>query len=474
MSLSARFDVGGAGVDGVRGAPAGAACGRCHASESVAVLRGEALCAHCIVAFVTRRGRAALMGVPQLGHAVALALGGGACSSTAVDLAQGIMDCGRKRRWWADAIAVHVDVSSLSLLGEEGALAAHTRAVTCHALSAGLLTFVVPLECATEGAPLVAVRITPPRPPLPVEGGREGLKDPLLRSPLHEAAAVEPCADEALHALRAARADALAPHVSALLALFGNGSGPPSASADVRQHVLDGCIGRLAAEVAAALHVPHLLLAVSVTSLAERVMTATGSGAGASVPADSCTIDRRWTSGTGRSRPLHGIAADGALTVADGGRVDGGWYPAEGQTVPPGLSPASCAQPSPGGVLRLRPLLELERRECELYCEHRGVPVSLPPTFTALAGPKGSSAAVNAGVLAGLQATYPSTVHNVVRTARKLALPWSEEAAGGKDPRLTALRLCELCASVLSPSAAASACTICTRLRRAAAVTPSS
>ena len=99
--------------------------------------------------------------------------------------------------------------------------------------------------------------------------------------------------------------------------------------------------------------------------------------------------------------------------------------------------------------------------------------------FTARATPRSSVAFAVQGLLAGLQATFPATVHNVVRTARKLRAP---SAAVCTDD----VGLCAFCFALLPPRAVVTALAaaavsdaggdaveLCTRCLRLARVLPS-
>jgi hypothetical protein len=108
-------------------------------------------------------------------------------------------------------------------------------------------------------------------------------------------------------------------------------------------------------------------------------------------------------------------------------------------------SPAPLAAAAQGRhLLVFRPLVETEQREVALYSRLRALGgtsgIGSRLRVAARASPFASIEQAAGGLLAGLQAAFPATVHNVVRTALKLRAPEG------------ALLLCSLCLSIRPPA----------------------
>ena len=87
---------------------------------------------------------------------------------------------------------------------------------------------------------------------------------------------------------------------------------------------------------------------------------------------------------------------------------------------------------------------ETELREAALACSLAGLQCSPSSalSFSSLTGSRASVAARCSDMLFGLQLSFPATIHNVVRTARKLDRPRLHE-------QRPLLGLCALCAALL-------------------------
>jgi hypothetical protein len=418
-------------------------------------VRAEFLCRACFLSGALSRSRRLLSTGPHTGGEVLLALSGGASSRAALDVAALLMHCGRRRRWWADAAAVHVDVSPLlgSMVGAGGACVCEGGGCGCGApacawgegglrglllssLSAGLHTYVVPLESAFSGG-LFVLPVAAPEVvvgaavgsigayPPPASGAQCDAGSPF--SPFPEGA-VAARAEGALRRLAAARSPGGELHASlgALHAAFsacakggrpGAGGPPLPPPTDLRQALLEGLRWRLLMETAAALRFPFLLTAATVDRTAHGVFAATAARCGGGVGDAAAGTDFRACGGLPfppLRLPPTALAAAGASPLA---RLPTNWYaPGALQDAPP---PHGRGDGGPG-VVRVGG--EVEAREAALVCRLKGLRCAPRAAldFLALTPPAASVAGRARELLAGLQASFPATVHNVVRTARKL------------------------------------------------------
>lgn len=562
MALLARYDHSGAGagcgIDDGAVAPEGVVapasrpkCSRCEVLAHARV-RGDFLCKACLMSAVYKRCRLPATAPPLQSSDVLVAWSGGEASRVLVDMAAGIMHCGRKKRWWRDAATVHVDTSGLASLwrvtgpGADAAAAAarrSTASVIATSIAAGLHCYVVPLEAAFAPA-LHVVPVSAPAIPAgtPV---RDDAPSPLALVAAEVAAAAGEAAVAALGQWRAA-GGALHAASAAMNAAFEGAAG-----LDTKQDLLEVLTRRLCAEVGAAAGLQHVVLGSCLDRIAQTVITALCSGAGYAVPLEVAAVDSRWEGGFTPMRPAvqpaasaapdsetasasaSAVAASAAAGLAPFQRLRSNWYPAAVQEGKGGASPypplpsatdaataassaasSAAAASSAIGVRLVRPLLDIERKELVLYCTYKGLhllDVSMRtsdvsgsggsgsgealflPSYTTAAPARSAISRSTLQVLAGLQAAYPATVHNVVRTARKLTAA-TEEAAEAADGAAAAAAapsaqaasaataatvtdavpvkaVCRVCAAPLPPSHTGTAgctCYPCSRLLEAA------
>jgi hypothetical protein len=453
-------------------------CARCAGASPASLrVRAEFLCGPCFLSGALARSRRLLSTGPHTGGEVLLAVSGGASSRAALDVAALLMHCGRRRRWWADAAAVHVDAAPLlgAMLGVRGGACAcgegregcdapacawgegGLRGLLEATLAAGLHTYVVPLEAAfAEG--LLALPVAAPDVALaPASGGGDsGCAPPPASGAQCDAGApfapfsgatVAVRAAEAARALAAARAPGGALHapLAALLAAFsacggggarGAGGGPPRPPpTDLRQGLFEALRSRLLAQAAHALRFPFLLTAATVDRAALAVFCAAAARCGATAADDVAGVDFRFVA---RGLPFPAPAAAPRTLLPCGGaraplpRLPTNWYaPGALQVAPPPHGRGA------GGPLLVRVGGEVEAREAALVCRLKRLRTAPRSAldFLAAAPHAASVAGRSRELLAGLQAAFPATVHNVVRTARKL------EGGGGE--------LCRGCGGVL-------------------------
>lgn len=456
MALLARFDAqddsgGGGALAGAALAARsveGALCVRCPArAPAVARVRMQPVCASCIVTGVQRRVMQFYHDSPAHGRGVMVSLNGDGAQVLCA-MTRRVMDTGRKRRVLADASAVFVDATALTELlaateraptrfaagggtpSDPSPLGAHSllHCTLTEAARDGLHTVVVPLEAAllvsaaagdersgsgaaagdlaAGRAPLHSVVLRAPdvpdsglsKPREPLDSGSRPADDP----------AVVAAVDAALAELDALRGDpAIAAARTRLVALFAS-----AATVDGRQALLSALAHRAAVTAALDAGVAFLATPETADSLAVGFLTGVCQGKGFGLPVDTLPVDYRYA----RGAPWAG-GAEGGGGAPLRPLPPSPWYPTLGQ-------PPLAAAPAGGvGVVLLRPLMDVEDAEVRLASGLLGLAAPRHPSFAGCAPPRTSVQAVIAGVLAGLQRGYASTVHNVVRTARKLALP---------------------------------------------------
>jgi hypothetical protein len=362
------------------------------------------------------------------------------------------------------------------------ALAARAMAsVVATSVAAGLTCYVVPLETAFADklhvCPVAA-------PAIAASSAPSGAPSPLSIVAAEVASDAGRAAVAQLRAWRAGSSDSdtssaagpLHDAAARLNAVFQDAAG-----LDAKSDLLETLTRRLVAETAAALGFRHVALGSTIDRLSQVVVNMTCTGGGYALPLEVSAVDTRWESGFSTQReavqPVTAavsVAATAAAALdADGHstastttatsdtaaeassnllqleplrRVPTNWYPAQVQE--PKASAAGPPLPygpcPPGGVRLVRPFLEVETKEIAVYARYKKLsllqvdlnsngaasdaenPSSASasvflPTFTTAAPVRSAISRTTLNVLAGLQASYPSTVHNVTRTARKLA-----------------------------------------------------
>ena len=113
------------------------------------------------------------------------------------------------------------------------------------------------------------------------------------------------------------------------------------------------------------------------------------------------------------------------------------------------------------GVLFVRPLADAEQKEVQLFCRWAApsampatasVPYLFTPTFFTKAPPRSSVRQAVASLVAMLQASFPSSAFNVLRTVKKLARPEGLSLPGKADVRARRARERRRVAAVLQAS----------------------
>lgn len=428
MALLARFateaghavdldDSGGGGSSLTTRSIVGASCVRCVAKAlAVARVRLQPVCAPCLVSGGFKRVVQFYHDSPAHGYSIMVSLNGPA-SRVLGSLTRRVMDTGRKRRLFSDAAAVFIDYGSISALftagngdGISNTAQSVLHSTLIEAARDGTNTIVIPVEAllvpaALDGNCRPCLHSIVMQAPVVTDSGLAKPRDILdsgARS-IDDPAAAE-AVEKAVVSLQDLRArPELVAAAESLREIFGS-----IESVDARQDLLVAITHRLSVTAALRAGYPFLASSETADSMALRVIAGICKGKGFGLPVDTLPTDYRYARGT----PWTGASTEVSLVMPPSP-----WYPAL-------LHTHVATAPAPGtGVVLLRPLMEAE--DVELTHTARLLGLVVPPTlsFTASAPARASIEGTVAGVLAGLQRSYASTVHNVVRTARKLQLP---------------------------------------------------
>jgi hypothetical protein len=406
---------------------------------------------------------------------VLLAVSGGAASSAALHVAVKDLDCGRRRRAFLSLAAAHVDTSSLLPFfahpHNPGCFADARAGIVRMCALRGLSTAVVLpeslfLEEHALSSEVLAV----------VVGGASvcapGPLRPQYQSPAVPEAAVAHAIVQLELQLARLRDDPRTVQARRrMMALF-----TAAKTLDARVRLYQALLERTLVLAAASLGFSHLALCNTTDRAAVELLTGTCEGAGYSLPLLAGPVDVRFAApraslappakgracpdsgaagplwGDPPSRPdsassagsaAAGAAATAPTTEAGGAcsglcvvtvdtavpstlRVPFPWYDA----LPPEKSYDRrdfVASPVPeaarGGVAIFKPLLEVEAKEVALLCRYAGIPTVFVPELATMAPPRAAIAAAADALITTLQATFVNTVHNVVRTIRKVEPP---------------------------------------------------
>jgi len=418
-------------------------CSKCSDTLASLRVRKECVCKSCLITDVRNRARRSITGTPAVASSLMVAVSGGAASRLLLDAVHRLMDCGRRHRQFTSASAVHVDVSGVASLfsmpGAADVCRAAALAAVKQCVREGINAVLVPIEQVfTESPCWIAVpaptmTAPPPTSPAPsrdFESVALADDDPRVLAALAEATTQ-------LDALRAHAwfAAATAAAVAAFSAL---------ASVDARQDLLEAVIMRVCVRTAAAAGVCHLAFGDTADRMANRLLNMTCSGGGYTMPLATSPVDNRYAAPAAVAAlatavgAVAGVAAAGGAAApvaasSTGARAAGigaGGVAAAPLTLPDNWYAARIvdagtrvAPPAPGGVVIVRPLLEHESKEAAAYCRFLELDTTCTPTFLTMAVARASVAAATSSLIATLQAEFVNTVHNVVRTTRKLKLP---------------------------------------------------
>lgn len=445
-------------------------CLRCNQKTgALAVTRlrvSDALCAACTESTVGSRLKRVMTNDPARGQDVLIAASSGAASLSAINIASQIMNCGRKRRFWKDVAVVHVDCAiigdiilatqsknlgvSTPLELESGLIEekiyAPLRSVLTASITSGIHAYVIPLEAALIHDNLFMLPVQSPGIMLPGPTEMSGS----LSGAVVSAEVVETITNNAIGNLRECRC---------LVGRDGGGESNASvdksrdintfraaggllrkalsstcASSDDLQEAVGILVNKLTVRCAAALNFNVLQTCETADRMGLRVMLSACSGNGFTLPADAGVEDFRFRELGDRLSMLSSnvisltnvsqkrdkmISSDEGVDIKSV-RLKSNWYGAMLQD-----SRVTNSMTSHLPII-FRPLVEVEQREImffarlrNLSARHQGTVLS----FTVGSPLRTSISHTVMGVLSGLQAAFPSTVHNVVRTARKLIVP---------------------------------------------------
>lgn len=465
---------GGAGAPAPRAAavPSGASCAHC-AQRAQCVARRQPLCAACLQIAVRGRAQRGLCAGGGARTRLLLGLSGGAGGGAAVAAAAALADCGRGRRAWAAVTAACIDTSaafSEDDLPREAADAAAVAAAAARAAAAaqalprGLSLAFVLLESALldgddasvgtdEGTPCVLLAVTVAAPCVPVAGLA-------ARGALCDGAAVAAAVAEAEAQLAALRRQPACVRATQRLRALLAAAPSPDARLRTATWLLEAALLR----AAAALGCSELAQCDSADRMAAKLLALACEGGGFALPREALALTSRRSALAVAGAPP-AVACAEMAAAADGSLYcsrHGGLNAAAGLTVcmqtAAGAMPfrwyacAAAARPAAaaGGddcgdsvVRLLKPLSEVEAAELALFCRYAGMPTARAP---ALRPAHAGMAPIIDAFVTNLQSAFVGTVHNVTRTARKVA-------AVGAGDALAAAASCALCAAPL-PAAA--------------------
>lgn len=208
-------------------------------------------------------------------------------------------------------------------------------------------------------------------------------------------------------------------------------------SIDGQQDQLQQLTLRAAVEAAQRYSFRILIHSSSTDRLAHQLMTSVCVGRGISLPVDAAPADLRFLSllagvgGAGSTEDAGAAGGMASLSIAEEQVIAASsrapapsslslpwqWYEAA-------LMEPETAEPPAGSVTVLRPCLEVEARELVAYCRARKLQgIVSRPNFCSRTQQRQSISRAVEALLCELQSSFINTVHNVVRTARKLQTP---------------------------------------------------
>jgi len=445
---------GGPEPDELRAVSAPLTCEKCKEAIAVCRVRGQANCRVCLQAQTQHRLHRGLTSSAGAGFNVLLAVSGGAASSAALHIAVKDLDCGRRRRAFLSLAAAHVDMSSLLPFfahpHDPGCFSDARASIVRMCALQGLSTVVVFPESLflEECAPAEVLAV--------VVGGASvcapGPLRPQYQSPtVSEAAVTHAIVQLELQLARLREEPRTVQARQRMLALLS-----AAKTLDSRVRLYQALLERTLVLAAASLGFSHLALCDTTDRAAVKLLTGTCEGAGYSLPLLAGPVDVRFAAPRAVSAPPAEVrvcpdsgaagspdAATAPTTEAGGAcsgmsvvtvdaslpstlRVPFPWYDA----LPPEKSYDRrdfVASPVPeaarGGVAIFKPLLEVEAKEVALLCRYAGIPTVFVPELATMAPPRAAIAAAADALVTNLQATFVNTVHNVVRTIRKVEPP---------------------------------------------------
>jgi hypothetical protein len=481
-------------------------CLRCNSKTgALAVTRlriSDALCAACIESNVVSRLKKSMTNDPARGQNVLIAASSGTASLSAITIASQIMNCARKRRFWKDAAVVHVDCSilgHLTLAKQAKNLGSTTpleleasniekkvylpfQTVLQTSLSSGLHCYVLPIEAALIHDQLFILPVQAPQIILPEPSeGSGSMSGTLVSTDVVEKITKNACMtlqefrgeisfkDEIVNT----NADGIQnkdvrTKIQSAGIVLKEALSSMSASSDELQDIVKILIHTLIVRCAAALNFDVLQTCETADRMGLKVMLSACTGNGFTVPADVGVEDSRFR----EFGSIPGIVSTNVFTltrdiptlssneefVNKSIRLQSNWYEAM-------LQDSRLAISLNQLPVIFRPLVEVEQREIMLFARFRNLVSTSNASalsFTVGAPLRTSISHTVMSVLSGLQATFPATVHNVVRTARKLIVPEvkkeeedhhlvksSTVSKKGSSYNLSAYGLCHFCFSLL-------------------------
>lgn len=431
MALLARFDdvEAASGISSRQHEKSGT-CFRCKIKQTNIILRRDYFCEECSAIVIGQRIRRSVSGPPQVGREIMLSIGGDDGSLVGLDMATQIMHCGRKRRWWARASIVYVDTASVSELWDSPeSKDLFTSEMFKLIIASGINAYIVPVE--TAYAPQLQV--------FPIQADQWELSvpdvQPTIPSTMGDQEQIEKKLALALESYRRFKSS----NDLVMAARHLDGLFREVAFLDSKSNLLKALRKRLTIQVTNHLNIPYLASFESADSMAQSIITSMCLGGGFNLPFHVSPVDVRFSNGLPFSSPtIMQASPDDSDKLEPLSALTHNWYDCTIQATQTDEVPQ-------GGLVFVKPLIEIEGKEVKLYRKVKGIGSALPnfPSFSSMKGTKGSVEALSTNVVDSLQGSYQSSVHNVVRTMRKIVVP---PVVQGQS------HFCCMCYSVVPPS----------------------
>ena len=436
-------------------------CGKCGAARAAARIRMQSLCRACVAASVRQKIGRSLVALPDREAHLLVAASGGAASRLLQRAVFESLDTGRRRRHLSSAGSVHVDVSAalpyFSGAPELASFDAARRLCVRASVQLGLPVTIVLLESVfADDCGLVNDRV-PADAPCTGAAGEAG-KSPifavtvagaricapsaaraLLEAPPIDEAALAAALLDAETLLSALRATAACELARRRLTSFFSAA----RTLDARCRIFDALLETALLRSAAALGYTCVATGQTVdrTAAALLARTCEGGGYAASLfaePAcvrmgDSASVSHanivrsRESVASAAAPPLKELCVSAVTADSPPDQSRGFYWYADGAlgSGAPSAPPAPRLHQRVRAPTRIRPLHECETKEIVLCCRYSGLEYVSTRSMSSAAPslPRASISQCAADLLASLQNAFPNTVHNVVRTVRKLPPP---------------------------------------------------
>jgi hypothetical protein len=457
MATSARFslDRGGNSKWKIDEEPK-AKCCRCLEISDAFRVREGLVCGFCICSMLSGRIRRNLSKSIVAGSSVSFVFDGSPASCVLLDVVYRSMDVGMRQRMFENVYVFIIDTTSLEKVFQiserdcNGVKRLVTLVSRYH-----FSPIIVPIEASIDVLNMEQFVFQVPIPSIPTrpKGWHVHLNPIDLLGDSNDEINLN--VDRFLANLDAYRSSV--PFQSAhekLIQLFEN-----LRNIDDKRDVLQSLIERVGISLSACGDIRFMMKNDTITSMARKILGNTCNGVGYSIPLDVSMLDFRFAKGVPRyeeMKPFSILSSD--------------WY--ETKLV------NSSVKPHRGGIVVAKPMLEIEDQECIIYCKYMGISCH----SSILDSPNLAHGSIDSAVsnlLNTLQSSFSSTVHNVVRTAKKLAIPsnapidvfgeshadFSFDESEIVDGDSTSNEfLCKFCSGLLEPKSQSEYCLKCERI----------